>query len=69
MQTPDGAWRVEIYRVPRSRDHWYRLIHGDNVVEQLTIGGVQRLLAEAGVDIGALVDVDDDAAPPRHGAA
>ena len=27
MQTPDGAWRVEIVR--RGHGRWYRIVHGD----------------------------------------
>lgn len=57
MQTPDGAWRVEVYRAPLSTTWWYRLVHGDNIVEGLTIAGVERLLAEAGQSIGELEDV------------
>jgi bifunctional non-homologous end joining protein LigD len=34
----------------------YRLIHGDDVREDLAIGTVQRLLEEAGVDMGDLVE-------------
>jgi bifunctional non-homologous end joining protein LigD len=56
MQTPDGEWRVEVYRQPRTRTDWYRLIHGDNVVENLSIAGVPRLLAEAGVELADLVE-------------
>lgn len=56
MQTPDGEWRVEVYREPRSRTEWYRLVHGDNVVEGLALASVQRLLAEAGVDMADLIE-------------
>lgn len=56
MQTPDGAWRVEVYRPPRTTTYWYRLVRADDVVEGLTITTVQRLLAEAGYDVGDLVD-------------
>jgi bifunctional non-homologous end joining protein LigD len=75
MQTPDGQWRVEIYRRPRTRNsYWYRLINvpGDNVIDDLTITGVQRLLTEAGVDIADLVDVADSEAADngeQHGVA
>lgn len=54
METPDGQWRVEVYRTPRTTSYWYRLVHGDNVVESLTIASVERLLAEAGYDMGDL---------------
>lgn len=43
MQTPDGAWRVEMVR--RGRTRWYRIVHGDNQLNWLTIAAVQRLLS------------------------
>lgn len=54
LQTPDGQWRVEV--VQRRGQVFYRLIHGDNVVDGLAIATLQRLLAEAGVDMGELVE-------------
>jgi hypothetical protein len=54
MATADGAWRVEIVR--RGRTRWYRLVHGDDVIDWLSIASVERILDEAGVDMGALVD-------------
>jgi bifunctional non-homologous end joining protein LigD len=72
MQTPDGVWRVEVYQRPRSRDSWwYRLVNvpNDSVVEDLSIAAVQRLLAEAGVDVADLVEVDQKRDDSRHGAA
>jgi len=57
MQTPDGAWRVEI--VKRGQTQWYRIIHDDSVLDWLSIAAVQRILAEAGVDIA---DLDEAAA-------
>jgi hypothetical protein len=61
MQTPGGEWRVEVVRHP-SGSRWYRLIHHDNVVDYLTIGRVAELLAQAGVDMGDLAEVDGPAA-------
>ena len=55
MQTPGGDWRVEVVR-HRSGSTWYRLIHGDNVVDFLTIGRVAELLAQAGVDMSELAE-------------
>jgi bifunctional non-homologous end joining protein LigD len=52
MQTPDGAWRVEVIR--RGRTRWYRIVHGDDVLDWLSIAGVERILDEAGVDRGTL---------------
>lgn len=46
-----------MYRQDRTRTYWYRLIHGDNVIEGLTIAGVQRLLAEAGYGMDDLTEV------------
>jgi bifunctional non-homologous end joining protein LigD len=57
MKTPDGQWRVEVYRQPRTRAYWYRLVHDDNVLEGLTIASVQRLLAEASYDMADLTEV------------
>jgi hypothetical protein len=48
MQTPDGEYVVEVYRQRLSSQFWYRLRHGDNVIESLSIGGVQHLLESAG---------------------
>ncbi|MET0415070.1 MAG: hypothetical protein ABW022_03505, partial [Actinoplanes sp.] len=55
LQTPDGRWRVEIVR--RGRDRFYRLVNGSNVVDGLHIASVERLLAEAGVDLADLVEI------------
>ena len=60
MQTPDGAWRVEPYLRPQTRGSWwYRLIDpvNDSMIEDLSITGVARLLAEMGYDLADLVDV------------
>jgi hypothetical protein len=48
MQTPDGAWRVEVVR--RGRTRWYRIVHGEDVLDWLSITAVERILDEAGVD-------------------
>ena len=55
MQTADGRWRVEAVR--RGRQDFYRLIHGDNIIDGLVIATVQRLLDEARVDLADLIDV------------
>ena len=60
MTTPDGRWRVDIMR--RGDARWYRVGHGDNVFDWLDLPGVERILAEAGADIGRLVP-----AGPEHG--
>ena len=57
MQTPDGAWRVEVVR--RGHTHWYRVLHGDNQLDWLTVAAVQRVLGEAIVDMADLVAVTD----------
>jgi hypothetical protein len=48
VEAPDGAWRVEV--VKRGRDRWYRIVNGDNRLDWLSIGSVQRILGEAGTD-------------------
>jgi bifunctional non-homologous end joining protein LigD len=40
MQTLDGAWRVEA--VGDGATHWYRIIHGDNTIDWLTITDVEH---------------------------
>jgi hypothetical protein len=44
MQTPDGAWRVEA--VQSGTIQWYRVIHGDNTIDWLTITDVEHLLGD-----------------------
>jgi hypothetical protein len=56
MATPDGSWRVEVVRRFASTEHWYRIVHGDDVIDWLTISGVQSILSEAGVDMSSLID-------------
>ncbi|GAA3304033.1 MULTISPECIES: hypothetical protein [Dactylosporangium] len=57
METAGGEWRVEAVRHP-SGSRWYRLVHGENVVDFLTIGRVAELLAQAGVDMSELGEVE-----------
>jgi hypothetical protein len=54
MQTPDGAWRVEVVR--RGRTHWYRIVHGGEVQDWLSIAAVERILTDAGVHLDELID-------------
>ena len=71
MQTPDGAWRVEV--VQRGGTPWYRIMHGDSELDWLSIAAVERILIEAGVDMADLAVVADQPLAPvdrsRHGAA
>jgi bifunctional non-homologous end joining protein LigD len=55
MQTPDGAWRVEVVR--RQGTRWYRIVHGEEVLDWLSITTVERILDEAGVDRHLLTEV------------
>ena len=54
METPDGRWRVEVVR--RGRTHWYRIVHGEDVIDWLSISAVERILEEAGVDRRLLLE-------------
>lgn len=54
MQTPDGAWRVEVVR--RGRTRWYRVVHDDEVHDWLPIAAVERILAEGGVALSDLIE-------------
>jgi bifunctional non-homologous end joining protein LigD len=56
MQTPDGRWRVEVVR--RGRTRWYRIVHGEDVLDWLSIAAVERILDEAGDDRHLMVPVD-----------
>jgi bifunctional non-homologous end joining protein LigD len=55
MQTSDGRWRVEIVR--RGADHWYRIVHGENALDWLSLADVEHILAEAGVGLTLLREV------------
>ena len=54
MRTPDGAWRVEVVR--RGRTRWYRIVHGEEVLDWLSIAAVERILDEPGVDRDTLIE-------------
>jgi len=55
METPDRSWRVEAVHSGTSR--WYRIIHGEDIIDLLTITMVKRILSEAGIDLGSLIEV------------
>jgi hypothetical protein len=67
MQTPDGDWRVEIVR--RGRTRWYRVVHGDEILDWLSIASVERILHEAGVDRDQLIDAHPPIGGPEPSAA
>ncbi len=54
LETADGRWRVEVVR--HGGDQFYRLIHGDNIVDGLTVAAVGQLLGEAGLDLADLTE-------------
>ena len=56
MQTPDGAWRIEVVR--RGRTRWYRVVHGDDTFDWLSISAVERILDEADIDRRLLIEAD-----------
>ncbi len=60
LQTADGRWRVEV--VQRGRTTFYRLVHGENILDGLVIATLQRLLQEAGVDMADLIEAPIDPA-------
>ncbi|NJC73499.1 DNA ligase [Planosporangium thailandense] len=55
MQTSDGRWRVEVVR--RGTGHWYRIVHGENTIDWLSLADVERILGEVGVDLTLLREV------------
>ncbi len=47
MQTPDGDWRVEVYRERGSREQWFRILRGTEIVhDKAPIGVVQFFLGD-----------------------
>jgi bifunctional non-homologous end joining protein LigD len=58
MATADGRWRVDIMR--RGTARWYRLRRGDAEFDWLDLPAVERILTEAGVDLGGLVPAGPD---------
>jgi bifunctional non-homologous end joining protein LigD len=54
MRTADGGWQVDVMR--RDDRRWYRIRHGDNLIDDLGIDDVEALLAAAGVDLSGLTD-------------
>jgi bifunctional non-homologous end joining protein LigD len=56
MVSADGRWRVEAVR--RGQSRWYRILHGEDVIDWLAIGQVKEILDEAGVDLAGLTEVD-----------
>jgi bifunctional non-homologous end joining protein LigD len=54
MRTPDGEWHVDVLR--RDGRIWYRVRHGDTVLDGLTIVDVEAILAASGVDMAHLID-------------
>jgi hypothetical protein len=69
LQTPDGAWRVEV--VKRGRTRWFRIVHGDNEIDWLALASVERILKDAGVDLGDMIDATgpQESNAGQHGAA
>ena len=47
-------------QLSRGRQPSYRIIHGDDVIDWLTIAGVYHILTDAGVDLTTLAEVDPD---------
>ncbi|SNY62820.1 ATP-dependent DNA ligase [Paractinoplanes atraurantiacus] len=54
VMTKDAAWRVEAVR--RDGREWYRIVHGDNVVDSLALDDVRLVLEKAGIDLADLTE-------------
>jgi bifunctional non-homologous end joining protein LigD len=68
FQTRDGRWRIEVIQF--GPDQFYRLIHGDNVIDGLSVASLDQLLIEAGVDKADLIAVEkQDSSAADMGAA
>jgi hypothetical protein len=64
LATPDGAWRVEI--VQRGARVTYRLVHGKDEIGPLTIGTLEMVLQDAGIDMADMAEVPDHAPTARQ---
>jgi bifunctional non-homologous end joining protein LigD len=58
LATSDGSWRVEV--VHRDGHQAYRILHGENMVDGLTLQDVQTMLHRAGVEISDLTEAAAD---------
>jgi hypothetical protein len=54
MRTADGAWRLDILR--QGGREWCRVVHSDDVVDDLDLAQAQAILTAAGVDLAELTD-------------
>jgi bifunctional non-homologous end joining protein LigD len=54
MHTPDRAWQVDIMQ--RNHSQWYRITHGENTFDWLTVDAVQHILHQAGIDLAQLTE-------------
>ena len=54
-----------VVRPTGAPDFWYRVVHGDSELDWLTIGQVERILAEAGWDISDLNNVQEQPIRPQ----
>jgi bifunctional non-homologous end joining protein LigD len=59
MRTADGRWQVDV--VSRGEHRWYRVRHGRNTLDGLTIAEVEGILRAAGIDMSDLAE------PERRG--
>lgn len=51
----------------RGQALWYQIVHGDNTIDWLSIAAVERILAEAGIDMADLVDARREPRPRDDG--
>jgi bifunctional non-homologous end joining protein LigD len=56
--------------IQRGNNQFYRLIHGDNAIDGLSVATLDQLLTEAGIDKADLIAVEEqDPAAADIGAA
>lgn len=59
MRTPDGHWTIEA--VHDHRSDWYRLVHGERVMEdRLVIGSLTYFMEQYGIDAAGLIEESPD---------
>jgi hypothetical protein len=55
MRSADGRWRVDA--IHERQSHWYRVyLDGEMYADRLFIGELLRVLREAGVQLGDLIE-------------
>jgi hypothetical protein len=53
-QTPDGTWLVLTVR--GGQNHWFRILHDDDVIDALSAESMATIMDAAGIDRRTLIN-------------